>query len=290
MYHRYAHAVLHQPANGIETAKLDTMPNPPVQLACMGFQIDLDRCPARISNEVMIQQRLERNVAQTFKTGSSCGHDRAQAVGRKRICLQCSNVRGSRHDTDIRDAVDQGLDNLGTQPLLHFYIDVRMISEEMAHRPRQEFSQRVGVREEPYRAPEPVRELAEVVVQALHGSERTASVAQQRTPCLCGQNTKPLAREQRHTNRLFHLLDASACGTECEVDARRPVRDAAGLHHRDEQPQVCYIETHGVSPLQGSVSRTAGTPDAYGKSERLGRFSHATRQPAFNKRLATRNA
>jgi hypothetical protein len=74
-------------------------------------------------------------------------------------------------------------------------------------------------------------------------------MAQQRMSCFSGQHTESLAREQWHTDSLFHLLDAAACGAERKVHTGRAMRDAAGFHHGHEQPQVCYIETHWLSPL-----------------------------------------
>jgi hypothetical protein len=34
----------------------------------MGFQLELDRCPARLSSEIMIQQHLERNEASWLRS------------------------------------------------------------------------------------------------------------------------------------------------------------------------------------------------------------------------------
>jgi len=117
---------------------------------------------------------------------------------------------------------------------------------------RQKFGQRVGVGEHPDLAGEAAGIGAEVLAQPLGLAQDRARMLQQRAAGLGRGHPLPSAHEQRSAQRLFHVADARTGGSQREMGARRPARDAPRLDHVAKQAEIGQVEAH--SALQSGLA------------------------------------
>jgi hypothetical protein len=116
--------------------------------------------------------------------------------------------------------------------------------KERAQRFRQKFGKRVGVGEYPDLAGEAAGIGAKVLAQALGLAQDRARVLQQRAAGLGRGHPLPSAHEQRRAQRLFHVTNARAGGSQREMRPRGAARDAPRLDHVAKQAEIGQVEAH----------------------------------------------
>ncbi len=80
-------------------------------------------------------------------------------------------------------------------------------------------------------------------LQPVHRPADRSGVAYQQRARRSRCHAAAIAVEQRGTDGAFQGADAGAGRGQCEMCARRPVRDAAGVGHADDEVQVDQV--HG---------------------------------------------
>ena len=122
-----------------------------------------------------------------------------------------------------------------------------MGGEEGAQRLREELGQRIGVRQHPDLAGETAGIGAEVLPKPFGLRQHDARVLEKRAAGLGRRDAVARSHQERRTQRLLHVADAGARGSQREMGALGAVGNAAGLRDVPEQAEVGEIEAHDGS-------------------------------------------
>ena len=146
-----------------------------------------------------------------------------EAVAAERIGFERAGIDRAGDDAEIGDAFGDQADDLVAQPLFQIDADIGMSGQERAQRFRQEFRQRIGVRQHPDLPGEAAAIGAEIFMQSLGLAQDGAGVLQQGAAGLRRRHALAAARQQR-----ARRARPPYCGYASKL---RPARDARARRH-----------------------------------------------------------
>lgn len=239
-------AGLHQQADGVEAAQLDTQAQAPSRALGPAGEKPMQRAGRLKPHKVPIEYVLERDGLLLAQRIARLGNDH-EAVRTKGNDLQGSGLHGSGHDANIGNPLRDQPHDLVTEPLLKVDRRARKGAEETAERFGKKFRQRVRVAEQPHVAAGPVGIAGEILLHPLGLCQQRLGMGKQRVPGRRQADTLPASLHQLRPERSFHVAQACARRGEGDMGALRSRGDASGFGDIPKQTQVVEVgANHGI--------------------------------------------